>query len=363
MKYAVVFCGLVAALSPLQSRAQQPGNTAERITRLEDEIESLKFRLSNLERLQGRQSSGRGVTPPAGEIPSQTTSQAQPTPPTADPAPTASAVARPQPTIPSAAETTPEPPPVIVPEPEPEPLTKPATFTNGAEMEMIWVPDGSYRMGDLTGNGNADEQPVRTVELSGFHLAATEVTQKQWKQIMGSKTLHFSGDNLPMERVNWEHALVFCRRLTEREQAAGRLSKDHIYHLPTEAQWEYACRAGTEGDFAGELDEIAWFSGGFETGSTKAVATKAPNAWGFYDMHGNVWEWCHDRYQDNYEGLDTRDPKGPKAGEFRVLRGGSWFSRTGSSLRSSRRDRDHPARRNVFIGFRVAIVPETPDLD
>jgi len=349
MKYALVLFAL-AFTHFLPVQAQQQQGSVDRIARLENEIESLKFRLTNLERLQGSPKNIQATTAPAINVTPQPQRPQSPTTPQVSTTPQVPAT----PEVPSIPE---------VPAPPPAPLIKQVTFTNGAGMKMIWLPGGSFRMGDLTGNGKSDEQPVRTVELSGYHLGATEVSQEQWKQVMGSKSLHFSGDDLPMERVNWEHALVFCKRLTEREQAAGRLTRGRVYHLPTEAQWEYACRAGTEEDFAGDLEEIAWYGGGIETGSTLAVATKKPNAWGFHDMHGNVWEWCRDRYQDSYKGIGSLDPIGPPSGEYRVLRGGSWFSRTGSSLRSSSRSRDHPARRNVFIGFRVAVVLDQGDLN
>lgn len=212
-------------------------------------------------------------------------------------------------------------------------------------------------MGDLTGNGAPDELPVREVELSGYHLSATEVTQLQWQAVMGNNPSHFKGGDRPVETVTWQEALSFCVRLSQREQAAGRLPRGWVYTLPTEAQWENACRAGTQGDYAGDrVEDLAWYD---ENSAMRShpVAGKKANPWGFHDMHGNLWEWCLDYYADNFEGLASRDPEGPANGSFRVLRGGSWSDRSEMSLHSSSRSRGHPAKRFNY-GFRVAVVRE-----
>ncbi len=232
-------------------------------------------------------------------------------------------------------------------------------FTNGIGQEMIWVPAGAFRMGDLTGDGEQDELPVRTVELTGYHLGATEVTQGQWKEVMGESSSQFPGDDLPVENVSWEDAMEFCRRLTASERAAGRLPKDRVYRLPSEAQWEKACRAGSKGDFAGNLEALGWYyrNSGWKT---RPVGRKAPNAWGFHDMHGNVREWCLDYYQDSYRGLPETDPTGPSEATLRlparVIRGGSWISFAEEVLRSSFRTSDHQGSRRNDNGFRVALV-------
>ena len=136
---------------------------------------------------------------------------------------------------------------------------KEKTFTNGIGMKMIWVPAGKFRMGDLTGAGDDSEQPVRTVELSGFYMGAMEVTQKQWEEVMSYNPSHFKGENLPVDRVNWYDAKSFCAQLSYLERRWGGLPDGYAYTLPTEAQWEYACRAGTEDDHAGDLDTMAWY--------------------------------------------------------------------------------------------------------
>ena len=227
-------------------------------------------------------------------------------------------------------------------------------------------------MGDLTGNGDSDEKPVRTVELSGHYMGATEVTQEQWQKVMGNNPSHFpkfrnraqqrkrrlsDQKKLPVESVQWQEAMEFSRRLTGMEQEAGRLPEGSVYTLPTEAQWEHACRAGTEGDWTCEKKDLlrmAWYgeNSGYQT---HPVATRKPNTWGFYDMHGNVWEWCRDWYQDSYKGLGTKDPSGPKTGTYHVLRGGSWGGHAEMNLRASYRVVRHPLYRYNLYGFRVVI--------
>ena len=238
------------------------------------------------------------------------------------------------------------------------------TFTNGTGQKMIWVPAGSFRMGDLTGKGKSNGKPVRTVKLSGYYLAATEVTQGQWEAVMGttlrqqeakkqSGNIVGESHDHPMYFVNWDDAMEYCRKLTKRERAAGRLPEGYEYTLPTEAQWEKACRAGTNGDHAGDLGEMAWYQD--NSGSeTHPVAKKKPNAWGFHDMHGNVWEWCLDWHSDPYDASDTRDPRGPAPGSLRVLRGGGWSSRP-SLCRSADRWWGTPGYRYYWQGFRPAL--------
>ena len=167
--------------------------------------------------------------------------------------------------------------------------------------------------------------------------------------------------------VSWEDAMEFCRKLTEYEQEAGELPEEHVYTLPTEAQWEYACRAGTESEHAGTLAEMAWYGQGMEKGTAHAVGQKQPNAWGFYDMYGNVREWCQDWYADSYQDMETVDPIGPDEadafrksrtgnGPFRVTRGGSWLIKAEKNLRSARRHYDLPSIRFGFYGLRVSLV-------
>ena len=233
------------------------------------------------------------------------------------------------------------------------------SFTNSIGQEMIWIKPGSLRMGDVQGGGEADELPVREVKLSGYYLGATEVTQRQWQQVMESNPSHFKGGDLPVENVSWEDARDFCARLTEQERAAGRLAADRVYRLPSEAQWENACRAGTAKDFAGEPGAMGWYYRNSEW-KTQPVGRKAPNPWGFHDMHGNVREWCLDFYQDSYRGLGSSDPTGPRKSAFtlpaRVIRGGSWVSFSEAVMRASFRTSDHQGSRRDDNGFRVALV-------
>lgn len=227
-------------------------------------------------------------------------------------------------------------------------------------MELVAIAPGTFQMGTAEG-GSEDERPVTEVTISRpFWLGKTEVTQAQWRAVMHTNPAYFQGNDRPVERVSWHEALEFCRRLTERERAAGRLPKGCAYTLPTEAQWEYACRAGTTGLHAGAVDDMAWYNK--NSGSeTHPVAQKQPNAWGLFDMHGNVWEWCLDRYGP-YPGGRVTDPTGPVTGLGRVYRGGRWGN-SANFARSAYRLSDPPEHRGVSLGFRVALVEapgETP---
>lgn len=210
-------------------------------------------------------------------------------------------------------------------------------------------------MGDLTGNGDADEKMVRTVDLTGYHLAATEVTRSQWMALDDPSSENVDSKGLPIESVNWENAMEFCQKLTEMERKEGMLPEGYSYTLPSEAQWENACRAGSEGSYAGNLNEMAWYSDNSE-GKVHPVATKMPNRWGFYDMHGNVWEWCKEWYTQTYDEKELRDPRGSVDGSDCVARGGGWGSRE-SHCRSSNRSRSRPADKNQFMGFRACLSP------
>jgi len=173
----------------------------------------------------------------------------------------------------------------------------------------------------------------------GYYLAATEVTQAQWQAVMGGNPSYFQGQNRPVEQVSWNDAMAFCQRLTEKDRAAGKLPQGHIYTLPTDDQWEYACRAVTTGDYAGNLDEMAWYDANSGR-QTHDVAMKKPNAWGFYDMHGNVSEWCANLVE----------------GQYRANRGGSWLNYAGG-CRSGYRGWYDPGGRGNDLGFRPAAVP------
>ena len=197
--------------------------------------------------------------------------------------------------------------------------------------------------------GNLNDEyinPHHKVTLTkGFWMMETEVTQKQWKAIMGNNPSSFIGDDLPVEKVSWTDCQKFCKKCTKLGLPV---------QLPTEAQWEYACRAGTTGAYVGDLDEMAWYYDNSGR-KTHSVGTKKPNEWGLYDMHGNVWEWCQD-WKADYPSGSVTDPTGPSNGSyglFRVNRGGSWSFKAGG-CRSACRRYDEPDNRYYGLGFRVA---------
>ena len=231
-------------------------------------------------------------------------------------------------------------------------------------MTLMPIAAGGYVMG--SSKGASDEKPETHVTINrAFWLGRYEVTQAEWKAVMGaaapsgSKRM-FTGDRLPMESVSYDDALAFCRKLTERERAAGRLPEGYAYTLPSEAQWEYACRAGTTGDYAGSdrLVSLGWYFDNSRN-TTHEVGLKRANAWGLYDMHGNVWEWCLDWYGD-YPGGTVNDPMGAESGSERVggsgrvARGGSWYY-PAVHCRSSYRIYHAPGYRFNDIGFRLAL--------
>jgi formylglycine-generating enzyme required for sulfatase activity len=219
-------------------------------------------------------------------------------------------------------------------------------------LAMVAIEPGSFLMGRQSG-GLDDERPVTTVVITKpFWLGKTEVTQAQWAAVMERNPSRNKGGDLPVEMVTWDDAMAFCQKLTEREYAAGRLPAGYVYTLPSEAQWEYACRAGTTGDFAGNIAEMAWYDQ--NSGErTQPVATKQANAWGLYDMHGNVWEWTRSRYGD-YPGGSVKDYEGPDSGSNRVYRGGAWMHDSGF-CRASYRASGVPEVRSSFLGFRLAL--------
>ena len=224
-------------------------------------------------------------------------------------------------------------------------------------MEFVWVPAGEFRMGSTSRMAHDDEKPVTRVRISrGFWLGKYEVTQGQWESVMGSNPSRFKeyGRDCPVERVSWEDLQTFVRKLNEN-------SEWRRYRLPTEAEWEYAARAGTEADtYAGDitrplvndpvLNRIAWYdeNSGYRT---HPVGRKAPNAWGLHDMLGNVWEWVGG-WKGDYPGGTVTDPVGPRTDSYRVIRGGSWgnYARI---CRSADRIGGSPGTRNSDLGFRL----------
>ncbi|MBM4165011.1 MAG: hypothetical protein FJ222_11320 [Lentisphaerae bacterium] len=236
---------------------------------------------------------------------------------------------------------------------------KDPTQGNVLGMAFVEVAPGSFSMG--SNDGSSDEKPVRTVPLTkGFWMGKTEVTQAQWRQLMNDSPSYFKGDDLPVEQVDWTRCAEFCRTLTERERAAGRLPAGYVYRLPTEAEWEYAARGGSKSrgfTYSGGnyLGTVGWFTDN-SGGTTHLVGKKAANELGLYDMSGNVWEWCQDWYQDSYNGLGSADPSGPATGSFRVYRGGSWFF-VASNCRSAFRYWFRPSDTFLDLGFRVVLAP------
>lgn len=251
------------------------------------------------------------------------------------------------------------------------PVPKPGQAFNIPELGLVlqWIRPGSFTLGsppDELGRV-PDEGPLMRVAISqGFWLGRHEVTQGQWTTLMGRNPSAFKelGADAPVEMVSWKDAMEFGRKLTERERAAGRLPAGYVYTLPTEAQWEYACRAGSNLPYAGELESMAWYGAKASGGSTHPVGKKAANAWGLFDMHGNVWEWCRDWYAEAYlpgvDGQPVADPLGPPAGAYRVNRGGSWRS-SADTCRSAFRHWLAPNDRGNGLGFRLALVRETPN--
>ncbi|MBL62512.1 MAG: hypothetical protein CMI30_03785 [Opitutae bacterium] len=234
-------------------------------------------------------------------------------------------------------------------------------------MEMIWCKAGSFEMGSPFGEKGRDhDENQHEVSLSkGFWLGKHPLTQRQWKAVMGTNPSRFKGDDLPVQMVSWHDASKFCEKLTELAWEANSLPDNYFYHLPTEAQWEYACRANTTTTFS--FGNSLWSRqanfdgnhpyGGSSTGpnakEVMAVGCYNPNDWGFHDMHGNVWEWCHD-WHSSFGSDPTRDPAGPATGSKRILRGGSWVSHA-VSLRSASRSRIEPLNKVSVLGFRVCL--------
>src|SRR5258708_22079147 len=197
-------------------------------------------------------------------------------------------------------------------------VTASPVVKNSLGMEFVLIPPGTFCMG--TSNHGSDEKPVHEVTIKdGFYMSRYEVNQATWQKVIGANGSFFKGEQLPVEQVAWDEAQSFIKKLNERGDG-------FVYRLPSEAEWEYACRAGTIGDYAGDINDMAWYLDNSEKG-THAVGTKKPNAFGLYDMHGNVFEWCLDTYHQNYKGAPNDGSAWVEGGEpnSRVLRGGSWL--------------------------------------
>jgi formylglycine-generating enzyme required for sulfatase activity len=219
----------------------------------------------------------------------------------------------------------------------------------GVKLDLVLIPAGSFTM------GVGSKKPVHKVTITKpFYLGKYEVTQEQWEAVMGDNPSEFKGPKNPVERVSWGDCPKFLLKLDAK--TGGRGGK---FVLPTEAQWEYACRAGSTGKFCfgddeEQLGEYAWY--GRNSGrQTHPAGEKKPNAWGLYDMHGNVWEWCAD-WCGAYGAEAADDPSGPATGSYRVFRGGSW-NIDGGFCKSACRIGSVPGHRGHFLGLRVARVP------
>ena len=232
-------------------------------------------------------------------------------------------------------------------------------ISNSFGMEFVFLKAGTFTMGSPNNEPGRkhDENQCNVTLTKGFYLQTTEVTQGQWKAVMGNNPSYCKdcGENSPVERVSWNDVKEFIRKLNQMEGV-------NTYRLPTEAEWEFACRAGRKSAFSnGEiaelgcvhdstLDAIGWYCGN-SNGKTHPVAQKKPNAWGLFDMHGNVYEWCQD-WAWNYPSASATDPKGPDKGSYRVLRGGSWDSNA-KNCRSAHRGYYVPDQRDDRLGFRL----------
>jgi formylglycine-generating enzyme required for sulfatase activity len=261
--------------------------------------------------------------------------------------------------------------------------TSTTTFTPGqpwtvptASIEMLWCKPGTFMMGspeseegrelDSEGKKTKYSETQHQVTLTkGFYLGKYEVTQAQWKKVVGTSPSKFKGEDRPVEKVNWPDSIEFCQKLTLLERKAGRLPDGWEYALPTEAQWEYTCRAGTTSVFSfGDSlsSKQANFNGtnpyggaavGPNQQQTTDVGSYGANPWGFYDMHGNVWEWCAD-WMGNYPTGSLTDSKGPASGKYQVQRGGSWYD-SGTFLRSAERLNYSRSNRYPSVGFRLCL--------
>ena len=225
---------------------------------------------------------------------------------------------------------------------------------SGVKLDLVLIPAGKFLMGSpLTEAKRDSDETQHEVTISQpFYMGKHLVTQEQYEKVTGLSPSKYKGAKNPVEKVNWDDAQIFCKKLSTTSGKEVR--------LPTEAQWEYACRAGSTtaycfGDSDETLDQYAWYSANSKS-TTHAVGEKKPNAWGLYDMHGNLWEWCQDLYVDKYYSESPKvDPQGPAKGTgAHVLRGGSWYTSTWD-CRSAYRYWGWPGWHEPYDGFRVVV--------
>jgi formylglycine-generating enzyme required for sulfatase activity len=250
---------------------------------------------------------------------------------------------------------------------------------NSLQLKLAWCPAGKFRMGSPPDEKDRrpQEGPVDVTLTHGFWIGKHELTQKEWETVMQTKPCHGplkkyvkEGETFPVSYVTWDDATEFCRKLTRTEHRAGRLPMDWEYSLPTEAQWEYACRAGTSTRFScgndeKELPDYAWFGIKIVKERIDAkdksepyaheVGQKKPNAWGLFDMHGNVMEWCRDAAVDKLPG--GNDPLVKNGNDFREARGGNWTFKA-KVCRSASRYGNLPQTADYAVGFRIAAMPK-----
>ena len=257
--------------------------------------------------------------------------------------------------------------------------TQEATLTNSIGMKLKLIPAGEFQMGSPANEeGRDDDEHHHRVRITKpFYLGVYEVTQRDYAKVMGNNPSYFSSNGgggervsgmdtsrFPVEEVSWEDAVEFCRKLSA---LAGERSASRVYRLPSEAEWEYACRAGTTtayhfGDNASRLGEYAWYevnASDVDEQYSHRVGQKKANPFGLHDMHGNVWEWCQDWYESGYyKASPVDDPTGPSTASDRVFRGGCWFNNA-RYCRSADRCWSTPTFRSLDLGFRVALVPSS----
>ena len=230
---------------------------------------------------------------------------------------------------------------------------------------LAWIRPGTFVLGSPLSERDRfdDEGPQTRVTISrGFWMSRFQTTQAEYLSVMGNNPSFFKGDmKRPVEQVSWVDANDYCAKMTARERAVGRLPAGYEYRLPTEAEWEFACRAGTSTRFGygddpdyAQLEDYAWYDSN-SAGATHPVGGKKPNDWGLYDMHGNVLEWCLDWF-GKYPGGSVIGPRGPSTGSACVLRGGQWYG-FGRDCRSASRNSDWPRGFNRNLGFRVVLAP------
>jgi len=247
-----------------------------------------------------------------------------------------------------------EPAVKLPPAPKEIPTTISIDLGKGVNLDMVLIPSGTFMMGSPESEKwrSANEKLHQVTISKPFFLAKYPVTQAQWRAVMGNYPSHFEGDTLPVEQVSWDDCQEFVKKLNQ-------MQKITAFRLPTEAEWEYACRAGSTtaygyGDNPDILENYAWYNK-ISDGTTHQVGQKKPNAWGLYDMHGNVWEWCKDWFDDYATGAIS-DPTGPQVGFLRVVRGGGWGQPAGG-CRSANRNWGIPGFRSDDLSFRVSAGP------